>query len=263
MDDKPDSSFQQTGALPGRVDSASPSPFVQIPTPTNRMPPYDRKPRWGRRVIWTVIMIGLLSSIGLLSYTSLQLNSQVHLQASAVQHGYTTQTALVQHESASVQTGDVTQTALAQNLQNLQGSLTAQATGTVGILQSGTPGATFITQSNNKITVRVGATFTIFFTLQNTGTSTWSDLDGYTLSCTASPQRAFSSCLGGGEPKNQLHLGSYLVAPGNSFTFGIHCSADPTYLSEGAGYQYFTFWKLTHKGTPFGPEMEFIVNVIA
>lgn len=218
------------------------------------------KRRRGSVFLSIVALLLVCVSAGLFVY-NLRLNSSLHSLSVTLQHGYMTQTAIVQHQKNAVQIDAATQTALAQKLQNVQGTLTAQATGTAQAFVVGTPGATFITQSNNQVTVHVGASFTLFFTVQNTGTSIWSDQDGYTLSCTASSQRAFSSCLGGGGTQNQLHFGSYLVTPGHTFTFMIRCTADPAYLTKGAGNQYYTFWQLMHKGTPFGTEMEILVTV--
>jgi surface antigen len=103
--------------------------------------------------------------------------------------------------------------------------------------------AQFISQSPYP-TVQPNQQFSIFFQLQNTGNTTWSDRGGYVLAC-------LSTCMGA----NNGGFNGQSVSPQQSWTFNIYMAAPS---SPG---QYNTKWQLSHNGTLFGPGLSILVTV--
>ncbi len=105
--------------------------------------------------------------------------------------------------------------------------------------------AASVTQSSSP-TVQENQQFLISFTLQNTGTTTWSDNGGYIMVC-------ITNCLGAGT----IGFNGQTVTPGQQFSFNI------TQISSTTPGTYTTQWVLQDNGTPFGPTMSLVVNVLA
>ncbi len=116
---------------------------------------------------------------------------------------------------------------------------------TYGFLLINTPtdDAKFVSQSQYP-TVNTNRSFQLFFTLQNTGTSTWSDSSGYILANMSMPMGAGNAGFNGQS-----------VAPGNQWTFTLNMTAPS---SSG---KYNTIWRLMHNNTPFGPGLNIFVTV--
>jgi surface antigen len=81
----------------------------------------------------------------------------------------------------------------------------------------------------------------IAFTYTNTGTTTWSDADGYTLACDTSTSDS-AGCLQG----HDVGLEGVQVAPGLSYSFFVLVTAPST---PGT---YRTYWDMHHHGLVFG-----------
>jgi hypothetical protein len=121
-------------------------------------------------------------------------------------------------------------------------------------------------------TVVAGQQFTVQFTFQNDGTSTWSDAEGYGLTCDtyyhplATSYNGVApvySCMGG----TINPLNGEIIAPGNAITFTVTLTA-PTDLVESLGGSlgvlYQSWWDMEHNGVIFGNNNVYVsVNVIS
>ncbi len=104
--------------------------------------------------------------------------------------------------------------------------------------------AEFIGQSTWP-TEPAGAQFSIYFVMQNTGNTTWTDGGGYYLACT-------SLCLGA---PNTVGFNGQSIVPNQQYQFNITMWAPTT---PGT---YRTDWILEHNGTMFGPDLYIYVVV--
>lgn len=103
--------------------------------------------------------------------------------------------------------------------------------------------ATAVGQSSAP-SVQAGQRFAIYFIVQNTGSTTWSDAASYTLACTA-------SCMGA----NTVGFKGQSVAPGQQYQLAASLIA-PTIPGT-----YHTGWTMEDKGAPFGPALDLDVTV--
>jgi hypothetical protein len=90
----------------------------------------------------------------------------------------------------------------------------------------------------------VSQPLSVYFIVQNSGTTTWSDAGHYALACT-------SNCMGAGS----AGFGGQSVAPGQQNQFNITLTAPAT-----AG-TYHTWWTMEDNGAPFGPNMSLAIDV--
>ncbi len=107
-------------------------------------------------------------------------------------------------------------------------------------------GVTFAGESGFP-TLDPGEQTAISFTLENTGSTTWSDPGGYALVCT-------STCLGGAN----TGIGA-AVTPGQSHTFSITITAP--YPTNQQHTVYRTWWSLARNGQTIGPLLYIDVTV--
>jgi hypothetical protein len=103
------------------------------------------------------------------------------------------------------------------------------------------------------LTVNAGNPFDVYFDYENTGKSTWTDANGFTLGCDQHYMPA-SNCMSG----MAQGLNGAQVAPGEQSTFYLSLTA-PT---KPGTYQ--TAWDMQDKGSIFGQNHVFVtVNVTA
>lgn len=137
---------------------------------------------------------------------------------------------------------------------------TPTGTATAGVssptpLSSPTPTSTSITANDAAIVVAQSGplhesyqNFTIFFTLQNTGSSTWMiDYADYDLYC--------ATLCGGTVNVNVSSIGP--IAPGQQVTFTITKSETTT----GTYYVDHPHWTMKHSGVAFGPDLTVSIYV--
>jgi hypothetical protein len=99
-----------------------------------------------------------------------------------------------------------------------------------------------------------GQQFTIQFTYENDGTTTWTDGGGYALNCDMYYHGNNNNCMGGGP----VGLNGQSIAPGQQYTFTLNLTAPS---STGT---YYTWWDMTHNGSIFGNNNSYVqVNVQA
>lgn len=93
-----------------------------------------------------------------------------------------------------------------------------------------------------------GATFTKTWTVKNTGNTTWTAGDGYSLVSTGGTK--LSSV-------DSVSLGGESIAPGASKTWSVSMTAPST---PG---NYTHNWRMAHSGTQFGAQLSAKINVVA
>jgi hypothetical protein len=99
--------------------------------------------------------------------------------------------------------------------------------------------------------VQPGQQFTVQFTYKNNGNTTWSDGNGYALSCDTF-YHSNSNCMG----SSSVGFGGGNVAPGQQFTFNV------TLIAPSSSGTYYTYWDMTHNGGIFGNNNSYVqVNV--
>ncbi len=106
--------------------------------------------------------------------------------------------------------------------------------------------------NSSYVTVIPGQQFTVSFTYENDGTTTWSDGGGYALGCDTYYHQQ-SNCMGGGP----VGFGGQSVAPGQQFTFTFTLTAPS---STGT---YTTWWDMAHNGSIFGNNNSYIQVTVA
>lgn len=106
-----------------------------------------------------------------------------------------------------------------------------------------------ITSNSGNTTVDPGATFSIWFTVKNTGTTTWSSGAGYVLGCAA-------NCFGA---KAATISGS--VGPGQSYTFNITMNAPSSSIQNENHYSQTTQWQMQRNGGTFGSQGSLTVTI--
>lgn len=132
-----------------------------------------------------------------------------------------------------------------QNLQAMQTAENGQASfihfPSVTVPPQPVDGATTVQVSANQ-TVQTNQQFSISFTEQNAGTTTWSDSSGYQLVC-------LLYCMGA----SSVGFGGNNVASGQQWKFAISLT------SPAATGTYVTVWAMEHNGTQFGDGPGFVV----
>jgi len=179
----------------------SPGPAVPQPLPVDVPVPYRRSVF--RRVLpLAVICILLLGDVAIAIYYIAVLRP---LTSQTISNLSATNTSLANQNT-------LLQSTVTTTMQNAQATATALAGGVFG--------ASFLGQAP-LASVQAGDSVQLYFVLQNTGTSTWSQSGGYQFICVSDlPQNQSSqyiaSCLGATSPSP---LGNYLVLPQQYYAF--------------------------------------------
>ncbi len=217
-------------------EPSSPTDKLVSPSPSPATRPSKRR---GLAIFLFIVIILLLVGSGVLADYTLQLHTQILSLNSKI----IAQAVTIQNQNTAIQRGQATQ-------RSFQATWTAIAMnnslGAIVVGQSKYPTLSFGQSS--------GQSPSIFFTLLNTGTSTWSDQDGFSFTCTSSNHSGPTSlgyiptCLNQG---TLTFVNNATVPTGSPYTFSFTFTTS----SLSAGSTYATYWQLAHNGQLFGPEV--------